>query len=294
MKPKTPRQVDFDKMAWLLEMFKTECKTPDKLFHVTRVVIDPSQEQPEGHERDWNEFRPDVEFFGSASYDRGLTGFQHHSYHGSRRRLLEYTGWAARALMQMPGVFCPMSDSDRNAVLDRDAWTWGLYRVALRIAEDLPIDLQGNGDYSRTRPQNYPWLRLAAANVSSPGDREQQNLLAWQSQAGVEAGFAPKYVYASLALDVFACSAVALGYFLSNAEELFFRSKGYSLSPRYYAEPTASSQARASDIRSFIQVDRDKCIVMVDGNPHPVSPNHYSGPRKLDHRLSYSGGPGKG
>jgi hypothetical protein len=272
MTNKIPRSVDFDKIDWHRLMFKAASAERDKLYHVTRVVIDPARERPEGYRQGWAEFRPRVEFFEYASYDRGLTGLQHSCYHGSERRLLEYTGWAARALMHMPGAFCPMWDYHRNPAFDRDAWTWGLYRVALNISGDLPFDLQGNGNYARLSPQDCPWLRAVVADTVENKDRGLQHVLAWQSEAAQQGGAMPRYVYGSLALDVFACSTIALDYFLKNAEELFFPARNLvAFGPRYYRALAADVHAKASRIWKAIQVDKARSAVKVHDTSYQVS-----------------------
>lgn len=264
MANKIPRRVDFDRIAWLLEMFNIECKSLSKLYHITRVVIDPSQGEADDFTEGWDEFRPGETFFGHASYDQGLTSRQHVAYHGEAQRLLDYTGLAAKGFMDLPGVFNVMASADRDAAFDRDAWTWGLYRIALSAPGILPLDMQGNGKYAQTEPQNYKWLKSAIVDDLGSSDRGRQNVLDWQAQVGEGRGFVPRYVYGCLALDVFASSACALDYILKNAESFYFPAKTLPFDgPAYYAEKVQYHSSRESATKFHLRVDFEANCVKV-------------------------------
>ena len=263
-------RVDFDQIAWLRELFREACKGPGRLFHVTRTVIDPTQEEANDCRPGWEEFRRGVEFFEHASYERRCGGIRHTCYYGSRQRLQAYTGLAAKALLNLPSRLIVMSDYLNDPQFNRDAWTLALYRVSLSEPGQLPVDLQGDGDYALANARMYGWLRLALADASESPEGERRNVLAWQSRAAVTLGRLPQYVYGSLALDVFASSAWALDYLLRNAEALYYTNQSVVLpGPRYYTAPTATQPPRRS-LADLIQVDLDKGTITLSGSMYEV------------------------
>lgn len=201
---------DLERLASLREQFHRAAMVADKLFHATRIVIEPrSEDEPS---RGWEEFLADEQVFECLSYERAFNGVRHSCYYGARARLREYTGLAAVGFGLLSLDLCAMLDSHRNATFDRDIWTLALYRIALREEYRLPLDLKGSGPYARTEAQRYPWLRSVVIGRPRNPEREQVNLLGWRAEVAGRTGHAPRYVYASLSLDVFDSSVIAIDY----------------------------------------------------------------------------------
>src|SRR5438105_578850 len=133
--PFTPNRHEVDahleRLASLREQFEIAAKVHPKLFHATRVVIDPLTTSSDNLCQGWEEFLPREHFFEFNSYERLIQGVQHSCFYVTQERLREYTGLAAAGLAFLTEDLCLMTDSHRNAFFDRDIWTLALYRIAM-------------------------------------------------------------------------------------------------------------------------------------------------------------------
>lgn len=246
--------VDLDALASLRDHFRVSAVARPKLFHATRVVIDPAGEPKPEPNQGWEEFLRDEPIFEAISYERPCWGVQHSCYFGAKERLTEYTGLAAGARGHLCFSLCTMSDYLRNPRFDRDSWALALYRVALLTPDDLPLDIEGFGNYASIKPEH--WLRSVITGEGQDEEREKENLRAWQARVVARGCQAPRYVYATLSLDVFHASAVALQYLRDHADTLYGPRPGVVTSfPQFRREETAALTAQRTQ-----NDDRDKWI----------------------------------
>lgn len=254
---------DLERLVWLRKQFQCAALVPDKLFHAMRVIIESGSEAKPC--QGWEEFLADEQVFECESYERRYNGVQHSCYYGARRRLKEYTGLAAAGVEFLSLDLCPMLDSSyRNAYFDRDIWTLALYRISLREEFKVPIDLRGSGPYARAEPQRYRWLRSVVASQSTNAEREQLNLFKWRAEVAAKTGHTPRYVYASLGLDVFQTSVVAIDYLCRSAIP-----KPPRPLPKPYVAPTCSDKSLgAANISSSPGVLSESPSTNADVKPH--------------------------
>lgn len=204
--------------------FVEASKRESKLYHATRIVLDlDRQDLHDGHPRvswgsgfdvkkGWEEFL-DQEVFETREYERS-NGWQQSCYYGSSERMNEYTILASRSLpLATPGFV----DFDRPTEvhhLDRDTWTFGLYDLAVSFRKELGFDLFGKQPYSTTiaAPTELRWIFSRSDSVpefETALDTFRQDYFKVMSRE-------PRFVFATLLVDVFAASSFAIRQVLEN------------------------------------------------------------------------------
>jgi hypothetical protein len=149
-----------------------------------------------------------------------------------------------------------------------------MYRVALRVPDYLPVDVEGDGEYARVDPSKYPWLHQAVANSTKDEDRLRDNVRAWGVEVARKSGFTPRYIYGSLALDVFTSSAVTLDYLLHHAEEFYFPKTSLPVfGPRYFKITQEEARSNSTRINLAVQVDRKNSRVTYLKVSYEVEPD---------------------
>lgn len=207
---------DLDELRRLREAFR-RIASPPGLFHVTRVRLDGQPCTRSRLRSEWDHFLGSAVPFEFHSVEAlGVPDYQQGCFFGAVDKLVDYTSLAAAALMQIPVGFSPMVDYRRNARNDRNQWTLGLYRSALRLECEIAVDSVGAAGYAKfsVDPKDAASLMLPttdlagharfAASIRRALRRNERRL--------------PRFIYLSLATDLCTASTHAISAHIKNVE----------------------------------------------------------------------------
>lgn len=215
-----------DLAAWgrlerLREGFARSAGAPG-LFHATRVMVDSSRESPQDLKQDWEGFLEVVEPFAHSMFcDPSIPWIQHSCYFGERDKLHDFQGLAASAALIVPHHFCRrVSANPKDWETDENAqqWMFVLYRFANSFPAMLPVRRNIVRDIDDPEKQ-ISLGRFDPLTMIALMDREGHPFNEWKRSFPNEEGELPKYVYASLSLDVFQCSVAVIDHILDHREK---------------------------------------------------------------------------
>jgi len=213
----------------ILEFIDAASKRESKLYHATRMVVDlAALDLPDGEseveggsgispKEGWEEFL-DQDVFETREYAR-LNGWQQSCYYGSRQLLQEYTLLAGRSLVfALPG-YADYPAPTNIPHLDRDRWTFSLYELAISLRNKMGLNLFGKHPYSDavTSPDDLRWV---FSHIRGNPDVNAPLTMFREDYSNV-VGRLPRFVFATLLLDVFTASSFAIRYAREHQEFLF-------------------------------------------------------------------------
>lgn len=200
------------------------------LFHAARVLLGPKPTLPPNGEavtrwwsgtdpaEGWSAFLSAERIFEAREYER-LSRWHQCCYYGDDRLLNEYTLLAAEAMGLLPWSFIRMGDFHRGILhLNRDIWTFFLYRLAVSDPIAFGLDVHGLSPYSDFA---FPDLAAVVAGTCADPEREEKWLKIFRERFHRGTGRTPEFVYAGLRLDVFSASLLGLRYLSERRDELY-------------------------------------------------------------------------
>jgi len=215
----------------LLRRFEVAASEGPKLYHATRVVLSARPALPADGSHPprwwsgvdpavgWEAFLSAEQVFEAREYERRSRWHQS-CYYGGRGRVNEYTLLAGEAcgLLPLPFVI-PASDYHRGILhLNRDVWTFFLYRLAAQNRAAFGLDIHGLPPYADFA---FPGLEAVVACTTKDAEREEQMLIRFQEEYFRGRGRAPEFVFAGLRIDAFAASVLALQHLEEHKDELY-------------------------------------------------------------------------
>lgn len=266
----TSASVDFAMVDWLQQQFVAESRHPERLYHVVRVVVDPAPDKGPPVRSGWSAFRPGVNLIGHADYREWQSCYQ-----GSRERLHRYTGLAAKALRITPLAMVQVPGSGFCAQTDRDAFTFNLYHANRTMQNLVPIDITGSGRYQSTVGEFGEVLRRAIEDHEAL--RADEHLLdGWKKNARRLTGV-PRFVYGSLALDVFEAAAFTIRVMLKYWDFLYYKPAAVlpwcTDKQRYFTTPQVRRMDNGMAVQLFVRVDLKESSVRIGTNRYSVTPD---------------------
>ncbi len=200
---------DLDGLRKLKDRFE-KITDPPGLFHVTRIRFAAVACDPAELGKGWEEFLGDeTPFEFHSSETRAGPAWQQGCYFGAREKMKDYTELAAIAPGQLPLGSIPITFHHRNARIDRDQWTLGLYAAAAQLDWDVPFDSLGTGTYARLDIDSKDALSVFSGSWEA---KEISHFL-----QGVERSLkqnrrkSPRFIYGALAADLFSASCRCIG-----------------------------------------------------------------------------------
>jgi hypothetical protein len=200
------------------------------LFHAARVLLGPKPELPPDGEPvtrwwsgtdpavGWSAFLSAERIFEAREYER-LSRWHQCCYYGDDGLLNEYTRLAAEACGLLPWHFVRMGDFHRGIPhLNRDIWTFFLYRLAVNDPIAFGLDVYGLPPYSDFA---FPDLAALVAGTCTDTEREEKWLSIFRERFHQGTGCTPGFVYAGLRLDVFSASLLGVRYLSEHKDELY-------------------------------------------------------------------------
>ena len=215
----------------LLRRFEAAASEGPKLYHATRVVLStsPTLSADGGPPprwwsgvdagTGWEPFLSAERVFEAREYERRSRWHQS-CYHGDAGRVNEYTLLAAEACGLLPPRYAiPSGDLHRGIHhLNRDVWTFFLYRLAVRDRAAVGLDIHGLPPYADFA---FPGLEAIVACTTEDTEREERMLTRFRDGYYRGSGRVPEFVFAGLRVDVFAASVLALRHLAAYKGDLY-------------------------------------------------------------------------
>ena len=195
----------------------------------------------------WQEFLSAEHVFEAREYERRSRWHQS-CYHGAAERVNEYTLLAAEGCGLLPVNFVlPRGDFHRGILhVNRDAWTFFLYRLAASNRAAFGLDVHGLPPYA---DYAFAGLEAVVACTSENSDRDERMLTRFREEFHRGTGRTPEFVYAGLRVDVFSASVLGLQYLIENRESIFGSPDAldvFGLVPAADVEPTETAAGDGS------------------------------------------------
>jgi hypothetical protein len=214
----------------LLQRLEAAAKRGPQLYHAARVLLGNRPElSPNGEPvtrwwsgvepvDGWEDFLSPERVFDCREHER-LGRWHQSCYYGAVGRMNEYTLLAAEACGVLPARFVIPSGVYHRSILhiNRDAWTYFLYRLATGNPAAFGLDIYGLPPYADFA---FPGLEAVVACTSEDPEREEQMLNRFREGFRRGTGRTPEFVYTALRVDVFEASLLGLRYLIEHKEEL--------------------------------------------------------------------------
>lgn len=229
---------------------------PPGLYHCVRIPWLPSRDdsltdkelQNELNRElteDWAEFFGPVPTFGHEVEDED-GAYKQSCYYGNRAKLQDYVALVTSVFPLLPCHFLHRVDYQRDARIDCNLWTLGIYRRASSLPYQIALDGRGEGAYRDWRMDAGLALEYFRDPSSDSGGRMgiERHLDRFAYHGMAERTAEPAFIYLALQSDLCSATAALIDQFIREFDAGGHRPRSTSL---IFGPPKSDGSQGSSD-----------------------------------------------